>query len=371
MKQRLLVDAALVLVLAAWLLLALSVADGAGATAAVTLACALAFAPLRARLRDIVERRFNRARYETVRRIEGFVDDVREGRAAPEEVEDVLADALGDARLTLRFRLASGRGYVDRAGHPAAAAAPGLAATPVQRRGVELGVLLHDPALRRELLHAALLAAGLAIEVARLRADVAVQVDAVRASRARIATLEDAERRRVRAELERGAGRRLDALERALGSLADAGLAAPVADALSELEDTRAELARLTAAPAALTGGLAAALRELAARTAAPISVDLDLEPVSPEIERTAYFVAAEAVTNAVKHADASLITIRALALDQGLVLRVVDDGRGGAGFAEHGGLAGLRERVEAVGGTLQLRSGTAGTAVEAVFRCG
>ena len=91
--------------------------DSALAASAGTLAAALAFRPLRGRLQDAVDRRFARARYEGVRMLRAFLDDVRDGRAEPEDVGAALALALGDPRAEVLFRLPETGAYADRAGH--------------------------------------------------------------------------------------------------------------------------------------------------------------------------------------------------------------------------------------------------------------
>ena len=99
--------------------LSLGVALGAGSTlptAAATLAVAVAFRPLRARLQVQVDRRFDRARYEGLRRIERFLEDLRAGRAAPEATGEVIAHAVGDPGLELFFWLPEAQLHVDAAG---------------------------------------------------------------------------------------------------------------------------------------------------------------------------------------------------------------------------------------------------------------
>ena len=383
LPARLLLGAALA---GGWAVVAFGVAPAAGGaesvvTALATLAAVLAHRPLRDRLDDGLARRLDRSRYAALERIGAFVVDVRAGRAAPEAIEEELAAVLGDPGLALRYRLVSGPGHADRHGRAAGTAPPdGQVATPVRRRGAELGVVLHDPALldRRDLLHAALGAAGLAIEVARLRVDVAMQVEAARTSRAQIAAAEVAERAQVRVELERGAGRRLAALEaaldRAAGELdgADPALGRVVAEAGRELGRTRTELDTLAGgvASAALDDGLAAALHDLAARMPMAVRVETSGGRAPADVERTAYFVAAEGVANAVKHAGADAIHVCARVRSGQLELRIADDGRGGATFAPGGGLRGLRDRVEAIGGALALVPCDAGTTLEAVLPC-
>jgi signal transduction histidine kinase len=111
--------------------------------------------------------------------------------------------------------------------------------------------------------------------------------------------------------------------------------------------------------PAALAnGGLRPALRTLARRSAVPVELDVRVGGRLPEpIELAAYYVVAEAMTNAAKHADATVIRVDVSA-DAG-VLRVCihDDGRGGADLTAGSGLVGLMDRVETLGGRLSLRS--------------
>ncbi len=133
--------------------LALGVVAGRGSawvTAVATLAVAVAFRPLRARLQDLVDRRFSRARYQGVRRIRTFEDEVRDGHRAPEEIGGVLAAALGDPHAELRFWLAETGGYADAAGLSTPELAhDGRARTDVRRDDTLIAVLLHDPGIVR------------------------------------------------------------------------------------------------------------------------------------------------------------------------------------------------------------------------------
>lgn len=129
--------------------------------------------------------------------------------------------------------------------------------------------------------------------------------------------------------------------------------------------------------PAVLTeSGLDAALSALAAQFPFPVSIDADLPTrCRSEIEGAAYFAAAEALTNAAKHSGASACAVRARLCDvnghEALVIDVADNGHGGAAILPHGGLAGLQDRVVALGGRLSVQSTAAGTAVRAELPCG
>jgi signal transduction histidine kinase len=113
--------------------------------------------------------------------------------------------------------------------------------------------------------------------------------------------------------------------------------------------------------------GLRPALKALARRSAVSIRLDVQVEGRLPEhIELAAYYVVAEALTNTAKHAHATVADVQVAAGDGVLQVRVRDDGRGGADSGHGSGLAGLRDRAEALGGRLWLHSPPgAGTALE------
>ncbi len=125
--------------------------------------------------------------------------------------------------------------------------------------------------------------------------------------------------------------------------------------------------------PAILTNrGLDAALSALAARSAVPVALSADLPERAPaDVEAAAYFVASEALANANRHADATRIRLGARVERDRLVLEIADDGLGGADEALGTGIAGLRERVGALGGTLDITSvAGAGTTIVARLPC-
>ena len=382
--NRALVYGALTLLLgAAYAVIALLVGvtlggGSAPATGAATLAVALAFRPLRARLQDAVDRRFNRARYDALHRVAAFLEQVRAGTAAPENVEQLLRDVLGDARLELRFLLPEGGGYVNVRGGPAIDA-PGdvRERTPIERAGAQLGMVLHDAA-RPDLLRRVVEAAGLAIEIARLRTQLRRQLDEVAASRARIVAAGDAERRRIERNLHDGAQQRLVsiglALRHAQHELGPEAAASQTLDgALTEIGDTIRELRELARGlrPPQLDAGLAPALHELASRSALPVAVDATVERFPDGVETAAYFIACEALTNATKHAHASRVSLSAQRRNGSLVICVADDGVGGAAPGSGTGLSGLRDRVGAHSGTLRIESERgAGTRLIAELPC-
>jgi len=191
------------------------------------------------------------------------------------------------------------------------------------------------------------------------------------ASRARIVAAADQVRRRIERDLHDGAQQRLVSLGLHLRAAQAAvppeaielaarfdGLADEVTTALDELR----ELARGIHPAALAQGGLRPALKGLARRSAVPVKLDVRVDGRLPEqFETAAYYVVSEALTNAAKHAHASVVNVEADTVeDDGdgvLRIRVTDDGRGGAQLAGGSGLVGLKDRVEALGGTLTIKS--------------
>ena len=93
--------------------------DSDWVTAGATLVVAVAFRPLRSALQDLVDRRFSRARYEAIQRVSEFLERLRSGQSAPEEIEPLLRELLSDPDLEMRFFLPESEVYVDTAGMPA------------------------------------------------------------------------------------------------------------------------------------------------------------------------------------------------------------------------------------------------------------
>ena len=198
-------------------------------------------------------------------------------------------------------------------------------------------------------------------------------------SRTALLRAADSERHRIERDLHDGAQQRLIALlirlrvaEEQLPQ--EPGRAAQVlSDAETELETALAELRDLAHGthPTLLTDlGLAMAIRSTAARASQRIHlVELPAAPVDAAAETIAYYVFLEAITNAQKHAPNAMVSVGVHATKHALTIEVSDDGPGGADEALGSGLEGLRERVEAAGGTFRLQSGEQnGTRVEAVL---
>ena len=214
---------------------------------------------------------------------------------------------------------------------------------------------------------------ALALESAEARAE-------LNASRVRILDAGVNERRRLERNLHDGAQQRLVALAVQLRmlekKLGEPEKAAPLLHgAARELEQALAELRELARGlhPAVLSDrGLAPALETLASRSPLPLSVEgVPQERLAEPVEAAVYFVVAESLTNAVKHAGGSELRVRMWAATGELQVEIADDGRGGAdpGAGNGTGLRGLADRVEALGGQLAVDSPPgAGTTVRAVL---
>jgi signal transduction histidine kinase len=356
--------------------------DSPWVIALATLAVAVAFRPLRARIQDLVDRRYRRARYEGVRLVRSFEDEVRDGVRAPEDIGAVVADALGDPLAGLFYWLPETHAYADGAGEVVAELPRDERhRTEIERDGARTAVLLHDPALRerRDLLEGVLAAAALSIEMARLRVEVRLQLAEVEASRTRIVEAGYEERRRLERDLHDGAQQRLVSLGVQLRRLQlslprGAEVLSPAIDqAVDEVGATIGDLRQIAAGvrPARLDDGLAAALRDLARTSPVPVDVEAPPERVAASVEAAAYFVACEALTNAVKHAAPTKVAVRAVRENGTLYVSVADDGAGGAVVRRGSGLAGLRDRVAAHGGTFEILSPRGGgTRVEVAIPC-
>jgi signal transduction histidine kinase len=187
------------------------------------------------------------------------------------------------------------------------------------------------------------------------------------ASRRRIVAASDEARRRIERDLHDGTQQRLislamavRAVERSVGGDPDelrsalAEVARGLADAANDLQ----ELSRGIHPAVLANGGLGPALREVAHRSASPVEFDVAIAGRLPEqCEIAAYFVVSEALANAAKHARASRVAISARVEENVLRLSIDDDGVGGVDPGRGSGLVGLRDRVEALGGSISISS--------------
>jgi PAS domain S-box-containing protein len=187
------------------------------------------------------------------------------------------------------------------------------------------------------------------------------------ASRARIVTAADQTRQRIERDLHDGVQQRLVSLaldQRQAEAMVPAELSelraqlSRVSDGLAGVMEELQEISR-GIHPAVLSrGGLTAALKTLARRSAVPVVLEIRAETRLPEpVEVAAYYIVSEALTNTAKHADASEVHILVEARDGVLRLSIRDDGIGGADPSRGSGLIGLTDRVDALGGTIEVTS--------------
>ena len=319
------------------------VSGSAFSASVATLAAALAFRPLRDRLQAIVDRRFARQRFEGVRLLRGFLDDVRDGHAEPEDVGAALALALDDPSAEVVFRLPETGAYADRGGHLLDALPDdGRARTPIGRDDREVGLLLHDPGARA--------APGPPAAGARGRG---------RRGRARAACGSSCASSSPRSS-PRGRGSPRPATPSAGGSSATSTTARSSGSSRSASScgacSARCRARRRSSArrstppstrwrprsatcarspPACGRRGSTRASpprsRTSRAASAVPVELEASGDRAPPEVEAVAYFIACEALTNAVKHASPSRVSVRTARTDGILRLIVADDGVGGA----------------------------------------
>ena len=359
--------------------------------AAVTAICALALAPLRRRLQRLVDRRLYPLRRAALEALDELLRRVHAGQARPEEVGAVLQDVLHDPGLRVGYRVPGTTGVVDAEGNELVLGTE--PAAPVVLGGSEIGVIVPGRPLPGPLLTEITAAAALLVEVVRLRLELGRALQDVAASRSRLLHAGYAERRRLEQDLHDGAQQRLVALGMSLrlaqrhlddGSVDLAGL---LDAGVAEIATSVAELRQIAHGlrPSSLDDGLGPALAGLTsglAGSTAELTVDLDpnLATVAlpDDVSTTAYYIASEALANAVKHAQAERIELRVTRVDATVRIRVSDDGRGGATIRPGSGLAGLGDRAAALGGSLVVTDNPAasngvvrGTLLEAVLPCG
>ena len=331
---------------------------------------------------------------------------------APAELRDALSRALRDPSLTLAYWLPQFGSWSDLHGRPvelptdddgrAVTSLPEFrnhgdldgrvvhrpadetnrSVTVIERDGVRIAAIVHDPSLRDEpaLLEAVTAGAGIALENAQLHAELRARLEELQGSRARIVEAGRNERKRLERNLHDGAQQRLIALSLELSLLED------------ELEDDPETAERLTAArreiaaslhelrevarglhPAVVSGhGLDVALEQLVANAVVPVDLTVKIESRLPEAtEVAAYYLVSESLANVAKHANASSARVEVTRRDSDVLIEIVDDGVGGADESRGSGLRGLADRVETLGGSLRVWSPLGeGTRVRAEIPC-
>jgi signal transduction histidine kinase len=308
-----------------------------------------------------------------------FVDAIRRGDDTVDRLEDRLRTAVADPTCRVGFVDDDG-GWLDLHGGTVPRVDDASTYTSAAPSTASLTPVVVHRAEAERVVAEALDAGRLAFEIAALQVDLRRQLDQLDASRARVVAAADEERRRIARNLHDGAQQRLVAiglnlrhLQHQLSRSAPAVHAA-LDGAVHDLGQSIEELRELAGGvrPSSLDDGLCAALRDFVARTPAVIVVDVTRDRFSPELETTAYFIAAEGLTNAVKHAHAERISLAVARQDDHLVVSVDDDGRGGADPLGGTGLRGLADRARSHGGTIEVSSLLgAGTRLEVRLPCG
>jgi signal transduction histidine kinase len=308
---------------------------------------------------------------------------------SPGALRDALAASLGDPSVTLAFHGGEPAMLLSAQGTPVVAGAGtvevDIAGRPVAVIGYDTG-LIADPSIVSEAGHAV----AIALDRARLAAELRARHRELLQSRMRIVQASDSERRRIAQNLHDGLQGDLVLLgiqAEELASLAgpDSAVTEAAADLRRRIDRAAANLRQVVHSvmpPALVSHGLIPAVEDLADRMPIPTRLELPAADVvralPKDTQATAYFVIAESLTNAMKHARARDIAVRLSIHDDRLRLAVTDDGVGGADVVASAdprdsglGLRSLRDRVSAIGGTLVIHSPVGGgTSVTAEMPC-
>ena len=300
---------------------------------------------------------------------------------AGDSLDEALAEALGDPSVRILYWL-SGRGYADIAGTIRELPGPqdGRAVTYIDLDGQLVAAVTHHAWLSNDddLIRAAGAAAALWFQRARLEAELRLRIAELKTSRARLVEAGDSERRRIERDLHDGAQQRLAALlvhaklsRRALAA-GDGDQAALLDLIETGLTDSLSQLRALASGilpPVLSDFGLLTAVEELVVHAPCEVVTDVLDERLDAPVEVAAYFTIAEALTNAIKHAGPTRMSVRVCREPGSVLVEVRDDGAGGASPDDGTGITGLADRVGALGGSLELISPAGrGTTVRATI---
>ena len=349
--------------------------DSVALAVAVTVLVLLGCLPLRRRAERRVAAWLFPDRDQALRSLEQLQADVHAGARPPEALEQTLQDALRDPALRVGYLLPGRTDYLDQNGNPLVPQGCGL---DIQMAGDRIATVVSSrPVIGWSTEIATTV--GFLSELVRLRLETAQALHEAEASRRRLVAAHDEERHRLERDLHDGAQQRLVALGMTLRRVQrrlpeqDGALAEVFDGSVAELQAAVSELRQLAHGlrPSSLDDGLSAALDSLRTRLGVPLRIEVATHDLPEPISTTAYFVASEAVTNAIKYASARTIALTVNPAPGGVVVQVRDDGRGGAVVRQGSGLAGLQDRVRAIGGELSVISQVdRGTLVEAVLPC-
>ncbi len=285
-----------------------------------------------------------------------LVVDIGDG-AQTSSIEESLRDALADPELQLLLWSDEQAEFLDVEGSPCQPTADHRVMTRLEADGQLLGAVVHHRDQKPEQVRAACSAVRLAIENLRLHAEVRSQLANVHASRVRLVTAADDARRQLERNLHDGAQQGILAglveIQRARWSIERPEVViVALKEASSHFETALREVREIAQGlrPGALDRGLLPAIREIADRCTVPVEVSGSRSRVSAHLEQAVYYVVSEALTNISRHAKATQASVT-VAVEDKLVVTVVDDGNGRAELRAGGGLRGVFDRVEALGG--------------------
>ena len=299
-------------------------------------------------------------------------------------VASALARALGDDSVRLIYWMPDRTEYVDVDGNPAQLpTVPWRAVVEIEMAGTRIGAIDYDTTLNADAgpVRAAGRVIALAVAHDRVTAELRASEQALRRSRARLVMAGDSERRRIARDLHDGLQVRLvllamQAQEAAKDPTTSGTTQSAVLALRGGIDAAAAELRDLVHAvlPAALIErGLCAAVEDLVDHLPIPTRLEMTVPDhrLPPVVESTAYFVVAESLTNALKHAHAHNLSVCLSQTGDHLRIEVTDDGSGGANLHNGSGLRGLIDRVDTLGGRLHVQSPAgSGTRIEAEFSC-
>lgn len=284
-------------------------------------------------------------------------------------VQNELRHSLQDPTLVVWFWLPADKVYVNVNAEVATTPpTDGRWLISVQTSTAEpLAALVVDPSLERHpgLVGPAVAACGFALENGRLQADIKAQLAEVYASRARIAQAALAERRRIERNLHDGAQQSLLAAAASLGmarakATPDGEVTKAIDRARSNMHRALTELRQLAHGihPALLSqSGLAPAIEDVAGRLKLPVQLEVMKDRLPATAETTIYFVVCETLTNTAKYANAETVAVIIEPCGPDVRVRIEDNGVGGAAASPGSGLAGLADRIHALGGTMEIDS--------------
>jgi signal transduction histidine kinase len=308
-----------------------------------------------------------------------------EERARP-SLGRALADTLGDPSLRVVFWVSDRAQYVDADGREVATpvAEGGRGVSWIDLAGQRVGAITYDLGAigDRELVRTAGRVVALGVDRERLTAQLRANHEALLRSRQRIVEAADKERRRVERNLHDGAQQQMLGVAMSLRVIetrmsgVDPSTRAMVTAAATELEGAIRELRELARGlhPTLLADvGLDGALESLAERSPIPVRLNVALgNGIAETTGVAAYYVVAEALTNAARHSKAERVEVRVDRVSDQLRIEVTDNGVGGASVAPGSGLEGLVDRVDSLGGRIWITSSAgAGTSVLAELPCG